>query len=270
MKKIIFALCILVISTSSHAYDMRDYFPKTQRVSQYVNNAGKYTHTYVFTPNSTPYVSLYNTYLNLNKPGQVYTWQKTYLINGVNCTKTVAVLLFGDDQTITEVGDWTSGAGCTPNTVFGYRNASTGKPTGLLWSGGIAEMQVISQDSPGAAYSYKNWSAFSKTGTIEHLDTMLVNGHTYSDVVHIIMYHGTRAPTPKQVRCIGPIAANGGYYQSYKDFNSYAMELWLAKGIGIIKEDTPFIEDASYWGWNNCAGNYLTGDKSLERYLIWQ
>jgi len=219
--------------------------------------------------------ALYTSYYDITKPGYTYMWRKEYMTNGSWCTATYAVLRMGDDKSVTEVGDWFASSPCTPNVLFGYKTA-LGVNTGLSWSGPsglsaapvIAEMDVWRQNTPGAAYTNSGSKAYSKTGLIEHLDTYTVpygrdefgvwregGGKTYTDVIHIVMYHGTKSATSAPIRCVGPVSANGVYYQSYKDYNSYAIEMWLAKDVGIIQENTPFIEDASFWGMSNCTGD---------------
>jgi hypothetical protein len=205
-------------------------------------------------------------------------WRKEYYRSGAWCTDTYAVLFMGDDKSVTETGDWLSGTPCTPDRVLGYRNQGTTVNAGLAWSGAnglsatpvIAEVDVWKQATPGAAISNTGVKAYSRTGLIEQLATFTPdygrdsNGvwgaglsKTYNDVVHIVMYHGTKTPNVAAVRCVGPISAPklGPYYQSYKDYSSYAIELWLAAGVGIIQENCPFIEDATYWGLPNCCGD---------------
>jgi hypothetical protein len=81
------------------------------------------------------------------------------------------------------------------------------------------------------------------------------------------MYHGVKTPNVPAVRCVGPVSASGAYYQSFKDYSSYAIELWIAKGIGVIQENTPFIEDATYWGLPNCTGDIFTNPGSWKTYI---
>lgn len=266
--------------------DLQEYFP-IDALHTYVKANGTVSSRYTFKISPTGLDSLYTGYLNLNKPGLPYMWRKEYFSNNSWCTATYAVLFMGEDKSITEVGDWYSSTPCTPNVVFGYKKP-TGATTGLLWAapGGISEQYVINevdiwrQNSPGLAYQNSGSKAYSKVGLIEVLPQYTVpygrnscgvwtegNGTTYADVVHIVMYHGTKQPNETPVRCIGPISAKGAYYQSYKDYNTYAIELWLAKGIGIIQENTPFIENASFWGMSNCNGDMFNNPGSWVTYI---
>lgn len=259
--------------------DLRDYFPASNSI-EYRGADGAIKTRYVFDGNPTGFQSLYDNLFSLSKPGHLHTWKKDYWKNGGWCTATYAVLFMGDDGSVTEVGDWMSQSGCTPNVAFGYKTAlSVGANTGLSWSpaGGLSEvpdtveMFTADQTAPGSAYATNGHKCYSRTGLIEHMESYTLPygrneageweagaGKTYTDVVHIVMYHGTRAigANPPQIRCglTQPVAAHGAYYQSFKDYNSYAMELWLAKGVGIIQENTPFIEDGAYWGIPNCGG----------------
>lgn len=256
------------------AVDLRAYFPEqAQHVYRKADGTAKSRFTFQKSP--CPMDALYTGYYDINKPGYTYMWRKEYMANGAWCTATYAVLRMGDDKSVTEVGDWFSGAPCTPNSLFGYKTPLWIN-TGLLWSGpgGLSDVPVINevdiwrQNTPGAAYANSGHKAYSKAGLIEHLPDYTVPygwnesgiwaagyGKTYSNVIHIVMYHGTRIPNGTSIRCVGPVSANGVYYQSYKDYNTYAIELWLAEGVGIIQDNTPFIEDAAFWGMTNCTGD---------------
>lgn len=268
------------------AIDLQQYFPDSAVVIMR-KAAGTASSRYTFKKSPSGIDNLYYGYLNINKSGLPYMWQKEYWQNNAWCTQTYGVLFMGDDKSVTEVGDWTvSTTPCTPNTVFGYRKAD-GSNTGLVWAsaGGLSdipeirEMSVVRQNTPGAAITDTGSKAYSKTGLIQHLDSYTLpygrdvngvwgagSGTTYYDVVRIVMYHGTKTSTPVPIRCVGPISANGAYYQSYKDYNSYAIELYLAKGVGIIQENTPFIEDGSYWGMSNCNGDIFNNPGSWITY----
>lgn len=258
---------LMTMFGSSWAFDLRDYFPSEAKTIVLSNMAGANHARYTFTPSHPGFAGIYGNLMNLGKPGQHYTWQKEYWKNNAWCTSTYAVMFMGDDASVTEVGDWLASTPCTPNVAFGYRTAQ-GANTGLMWAppGGltttpaVAEMNVWRQLAPGAAYNYVGAQAYSKTGVVGYypeFETEL--GAVFSDVLHIVMYHGTRMQNGRVVRCdVPPIAANGVYYQSFKNYNSYAMELWLARGIGVIQERTPFIEDGTYWGIADCTGEFFT------------
>lgn len=259
----IFLLLLMFVAFACRAepVDLRAYIPSNAQtvLSKPTGQHARYT----FKRSPSGFLGLYTGLMNLNRPGSHYTWQKEYMINGAWCTKTFAILFVGDDGSVTEVGDWLSqGTSCTPSVAFGYKD-SAGNPAGLVWApaGGLAttatvrEMNVHAQAYSGAAYSNTNHKAFSKTGLVDLVPEMRVGQYVFFNVLHLVMYHGTRAPSPVPVRCHNsPIKANGVYYQSYKDYNSYAIELWLAPGVGIVKESTTFIEDAAYWGIENCTG----------------
>jgi hypothetical protein len=257
--------------------DLRSYFPNSNTVILN-KNSGSISTKYTFLKD--PHNGIENVYWgyhNLNKAGVPYQWCKQYWRNGAWCTDTYAILFMGDDQSVTETGDWYASTPCTPNVVLGYKTTG-GANTGLAWApaGGISttpaivECDVWRQNTPGAAYTNSGTKTYSRAALIEHFDTFTpkfgrdVNGvwgeglsKSYLDVIHIIMYHGTKNASSPQVRCVGPMTANGAYYQSYKDYNSYAIELWLAAGVGVIQENCPFIEDASAWGGtiSNCSGD---------------
>lgn len=260
------------------AVDLQKYFP-AYAVNEYRKADSSYYSKYTFQKSPTPIDSLYYGYMPLGKAGSPYMWRKEYWNTGAWCTATYAVMFMGTDGSVTESGDWTvSTTPCTPNTVLMYKNSS-GVNTGLVWAspGGLSdipeirEMDVWRQNTPGAAITNSGNSAYSKTGLIEALESYTPHygrdsqglwreggSKTYYDVIHIVMYHGTHAATPNPIRCVGPISSKGVYYQSYKNYSTYAIELWLSAGVGVIQENTPFIEDASYWGIPNCTGDIFS------------
>jgi hypothetical protein len=265
--------------------DLRGYFPDSvintyNRADSSV--ASRYTLQRSLPGAPTGIDGVYNGYLSLpgSPSGKPYMWRKEYFKSGAWCTATYGTLFMGDDKSVTEVGDWMSNTGCTPNVLLGYKNHGTTVNTGLVWAsvGGLSdipnirEMDCWRQNTPGGAYANSGIQCFSKTGLVEVFSTFTPDfgrdcfgvwgaglSKTYTDVVHIVMYHGTKATPAVPIRCVGPVSANGAYYQSYKDYSSYAIELWLAAGVGIIQENCPFIEDATFWGLPNCTGDIFSG-----------
>ena len=278
MKQLLLLLCSFHFLASAQAVDTVDlgaYLPESNQVV--LSKASGAPHArYTFTKSHSGFTGLYASLMDQGKPGYHYVWQKEYMIAGSWCTKTYAILFVGQDGSVKEVGDWLSqGSSCSPSIAFGYRDWWN-KPTGLVWvpPGGLkgsavaSEMHVAAQASPGAAYAINGYRAFSKTGLVEVLPSMTIGQFTFRNVVHLVMYHGTRSPTPTPVRCDHqPTTASGSYYQSFKDYSSYAIELWLAPGVGVIKENTPFIEDASYWGAGNCIGQIFEPEKSWATFI---
>jgi len=287
--KIILVLLLALVSYSVAAVNLQDYFPQVSG-TVYLNKLNGEPHAkYTFTSAQAGFKSLYDQFLTINKLGHHYTWRKEYWVDGAWCTSTYTVMFMGDDLSITEVGDWFATTPCTPNVVFGYKLG--GGNAGLIWAppGGLTSTPVIVealntavQNTPGATYTTNGYQAYSKVGIIEVLPEYTVpfgggtggvwaedNGRTFQNVVHMVMYHGTRSPSSVTVRCqtLSPIAAYGAYYQSFKNYNSYAIELWLAPGIGIIQEDTPFIEDASYWGYSNCNGTLFKTPYKMSSFI---
>lgn len=272
--------------------NLAEYFPDGPSTVALNALTGVNQARYTFYKAAPGYLNLYNFYLSQGKPGYHYLWKKEYWRDGAWCNRTSAILFMGEDGSVTECGDWFSCAnGCTNNTVFGYKTAlAGGENTGLIWCppGGLSEtphineMYTCSQTAPGEPYQTSGHKAYSKVGLIEHLGTYTPpygtntlgvwgpgNGTTYEDVVHLVMYHGTRYPTPSPVRCemVSPVAAHGTYYQSYKDFNSYAIELWIARGIGIIQEDLPFVESGASFGVSDCYGTLFNGPFNCSKFI---
>jgi len=281
MIKFIF---LFFISINSYAVDLREYLVDN---IIYLNNAnGTSQSKYTFSSSNAGLESVYTNYHNLGKAGTPFFWRKEYRKNNAWCTYTYGILFKGTDQSITETGDWYANTPCTPNVVLGYKTDSNVN-TGLIWSpaGGLTstvsyhESNVWNQGIPGGSYVNTGVDTFSKTGLIEELATFMPqygrdpitgvwgegNSRTYTDVIHIVMYHGTTS-TPL-TRCnYSPLVASGTYYQSFKNYNSYAIELWLAKGVGIIQERIPFVEKGSELGTTDCNG-YVFNQAGWQWYI---
>ncbi len=275
-------LLLLCLSFNAYAVDLREYFVNN---TIYLNTAsGAKQAKYTFTSSNAGLESIYSNYHQLGKAGTPYFWRKEYFQNNAWCTYTYGILFKGIDQSITETGDWYANSPCTPNVVLGYKTPSNTN-TGLVWSpdGGLTpsvnyhESNVWNQGVAGGTYTNTGVKTFSKTGLIEVLDTFTPdygrldgvwaqgNAKTYTDVVHMVMYHGTTS-TPT-TRCnYSPLTATGTYYQSFKNYNSYAIELWMAKGIGIIQERIPFVERGADLGTTDCNG-YVFNNASWQWYI---
>lgn len=275
MKTAIFILALL-FSTLTHAQiDLREYFPASGQTilkTALGNDHARYT----YYDNPAGYQGLYDGFFNQGKAGIHAVWVKEYKVNGVWCVSTHAVLFKGTDKSVTEVGDWTkSTIPCVVDTAFGYKK--NGVPSGLIWSpaGGITdnevtiELNVFSQGQSGAAYADYGYQAYSKSGLISTYasytaavsttDTIRgtwAQAGTYNDVIKIVMYHGTKyGDSSPLARCENKIvSSNGAYYQSFKNYNSYAIVLWLAKGVGVVKEQLLYGESNGYWGIPDCSG----------------
>jgi hypothetical protein len=277
-------LLLFLLSFNVYAVDLREYFVDN---TIYLNNAsGGQQARYSFISSSAGLESIYNSFHNLGKAGEPFFWRKDYRKNNAWCTATYAIMFKGSDQSITETGDWYSNSPCTPNVVLGYKTAANTN-TGLIWSpaGGLTktvsyhESSVWNQGTAGGTYVDTGTNAFSKTGLIEHLETFTPkygrlngvwaegNGTTYNDVIHLVMYHGTQNSAISQVRCnYSPLVGSGTYYQSFKNYNAYAIELWLAKGVGIIQERIPFVERGADLGTTDCNG-YLFSATGWQYYI---
>lgn len=245
--------------------DLREYFPDHKVI--YLNKQKSTPSArYTLTKNRAGFDELYNSLLKLSKTGYYYVWQKEYFVNGVWTTATYGILFIGDDGSVTEVGDWLHLGGGNFG-AFGYRNSLDGSNCGLIWSpaGGLTgipqfnEMSTISQAYSGAAFAQNGAKCYSESGLIDVIPSMTVGGVVYTDVAHIVMYHGVRIPGQASLKAVDmPLVANGVYYRNRSDWDEYAMELWLAKGVGIIKERTPFIENARWWGLPNFVGELFS------------
>jgi hypothetical protein len=262
-----------LIGTSVSAVDLREYLPHGANTVLYKANGQPHSR-YTIGDNHPSFTRLYQSFFDQKKQGVVSYLRKEYYVAGSWCTATYAVILKGADASVTEVGDWLLDTCTSSGRVLGYKT-NPGANAGLVWADGPlttpklteGEYGVYSQDSKGA-YASNGYNAYARAAVIEVLPTFTPrqdgsNGiwaaktnTPYTNVVKHVMYHGVRNnANPTQVRCVNAYAAtNDAFYQSYKDYNSYAMVVWLAKGVGVIQEQLLYVEDGSYWGMSNCLG----------------
>ena len=229
--------------------DLQKYFPPSGSVL--LNKAGAPHSRYTFTLGHPGFKGLYDTFLKPVSPGRHYVWRKEYWTNGAWVTATYAILHMGDDGSVLEVGDWLH-LGGGQYGVFGYRN-DDGSNAGLVWCppGGLStepqynEMATISQAYSGAAFVQNGSRCYSESGLID----------TDNGLCHMVMYHGVRnaGSTPVKAKRL-PLVANGVYYRNRSEWDEYAMELWLSFGVGVVRERTPFIENAAWWGLPDFVG----------------
>lgn len=255
--------------------DLRPYFLNIAKSHVFRKPSGVAYSNYTIVPASADFSSLYNKYFDQKKPGQQIVWRKQYAhAGGTWCTATYANLFLGDDMSVTEVGDWYAEKGsCTPNVAFGYKSPDGKSNDGLAWApvGGFVgngsatkfEIQTIRQLVAGGAYVNSGYRAYNITGLVKLLPTFtpaygnkdgtgwrLGGGKTYTNVVRIIFYHGTRQPGQTNFSRCSNLDSSWGfapYYRPQAGYNSYVSEYYMAEGVGFIQES--FISNESeYWG----------------------
>lgn len=231
---------MLALTSSAHAgVDLRDYLPNGRTVMTSGSVSAMYT-----IKDSKP-----SQWFGMDKPGQLKTLKKEYNAGNGWQLATTAYLYYGDDKSITELGDIIKGQPLT----YGGKGLEWARKGGLTNRAKIKTMPVIR--GGGEAKS----KAYFTSHMIEHLPShTLMGGNraTYYDVVHVIMYHGTQqGKEPNNIYCSNFVFQRPGVmYFRHKNYKSYAMEYYIAKGVGIIEEVTPYIEDGSFWGAGNCIG----------------
>jgi len=248
-------LILALFATTAHAVNLQDYFPAS-RISYYADANGNITTRYDF-----KYTKGFDDW-KIDKPGRMYTWKKSFLVGNRFVTKTIQPLLFARDGSVIELGGKKKGQHVT------YANGASG----LYWSGkgGLTTNFVTKQMDVLVNWEKTGSRAYSHSALVEQLPVYTLDGgnrQTYTDVIHIIMYHGT-TNKGENVRCWDRQQLTDVQYVTFKGYNSYAIELWLARGVGIIKQVIPFIEDGrTGLDMPNCTGNLFTGGDSFTKYL---
>jgi hypothetical protein len=268
--------------------DLRPYFAHRGARQTYRTHGGALYGHYVFAEASADFRTLYDNLLDQRHPGRLLTWQKIYDAPRPECTATYGLLWLGDDWSVTEVGDWYANDGCTPSVAFGYQQA--GRPSGIFWSpaGGLettvsprVDVDVFRQLESGTPYTDSGYDAHSAVVLLEHLPTWTSpvgrsggswaagNGRTYTDVLRVLFYHGTRSPeiiagtrAPRRCEATTYDATSplGRLYRSFDNYETYAIELTLARDVGIVREALAYTE-SDYWGASNvCRGAYMGMD----------
>ena len=241
--------------------DLREYFPSYSSVLLHKANGVPHAR-YTFSRAPDGFKPLFDAFLRVDKPGYHYVWRKEYFVSDLLWrTATYGIFQICDDGSVIEVGDWLH-LGNGSFGVFGYRH-DDGSNAGLVWCppGGLRgepqfdEMATISQEYSGAPLTQNGSRCYSESGLIDVIPRMTVGGRVYTDVAHLVMYHGVKIPGREPVKAGRlPLVANGVYYRNRSEWDEYAMELWLARGVGVIRERTPWIENASWWGLPDFCG----------------
>lgn len=283
--------------------DLTPYWARAGELQTYRKSQGELLGRYRFTEDpGDSFLPLYQQLYDQGHPGTLVSWQKEYPVGDSFCTATYGLLWFGEDGSITEVGDWLAFEGCTTYGAFGYRRLGTGENSGLIWSpaGGLGwsitpelEVDVLRQNTPGAEYLDHGYDAYSTVVLLDRLDSWTApygdegtpgqwvagGGTTYFDVVHLVLYHGTRSPeiqsgVESPTRC-GPETLDPAYpraqlSRSYADYESYAIELRLARDVGIVSEALLFTE-SDFWGASAvCSGAVMGFDHdAAEQAWTW-
>lgn len=271
------ALLLLMLSLSPSialAVNLQEYLVPS---SHTYASAGGYEGTrYTFSKGSSTFTKLYKKHWKAKRTGSLYTWSKDFKVNGVFKHKVTQPLWYGLDESVIELG------GVKAKGITSYSKG--GSKTGLYWSGkgGLSPNFVTNTMAVLVNNSSIGMQAYSRVKLVELLPEYTPeygkdangvfargNSRTYTNVVHLIMYHGTNRGD-KPIRCWNKprLSDSTVEYIPMKNYNSYTMELWIAKGVGIIKHVVPYIEDGhTTWGQPNCIGNIYSGNETYTNYL---
>ena len=256
--------------------DLRSYFPVATNTYRLAREDGFVGIRYNFFVATSDFQNLYNTYFNLNKPGQLLIWQKVVSAppgsQNLNCTVTYGHLYTGggSDHSVVEVGDWLNGNaqvlpdGTCPNQfyAFGYQPSQTFAlpATGINWSGANGLTSSIgssyqqgfifanANQDPNNSYVSSTQMEFSDPVLIEVLSTWQAPwgrnggspngwgspGQTYTNVVRMILYHGTTGSNTCQGQ-FDPTNPWQVYFRHYSGFQTYAQELYMDQQHGILQ-----------------------------------
>ena len=253
-------ILLFFIAFTCQAANLGDYFPQN-RVSYYADSNGNMTARYGFEKHSPGLQKAFK----FKKGGTIGGWDKSYFNGSYFQHIVVQPLYFGNNQSVIELG------GLKNEGKVTYKIGDIS--TGLYWSapGGLSYGYRTKQMDVYVNGNHGDLRAYSRTRLIEQLPSYTLehgNRQTYQDVVHIVFYHGTKTTAHDIVRCFDKqvLNAENQPYIAMKGYNSYAVELWLARGIGVIKERQIFSEQRE--GERNCAGNMFDGGENWTNYLI--
>lgn len=289
MPFLIFAIIgILGFSAHADAINWSLYYPSSSSTTQIYRNAQGAPYSYYsylrFNQDSnTGFPLIYNSYLtvgtnvanigknigNIGSKGFLGVWVKMYA--GQAEPATYAHLWFGNDNRVTEVGDYLN-VGPGSYSIFGYSDTTGSVRSGLQWSPQYSGTAVQSLALPyypqtsrpsGSLSAYSNvWAetlpSFTPLYGAKNGVWGRGNAKTYYNVQHVLFYHGPTAT--RNVDCSKvPGTAYKPYYAHVPGYNTYLSEYYLAQGKWIIQERTVYIEDASYWRSrgqqvNDCSG----------------
>ena len=299
---------VFQFTAPNNSIDLREYFPPTTTFIRTARSDGSTYGRYTFSPDAAVVLpnttltsqALYMQYFNLNKPGRVYTWNKSYGLEDAG-TPTIAHFFLGDDLSVTEAGDWFAPDNVHPSVAFGYATPAGTAPDGLAWSapGGLrtpsssaaspvhAERYAIGvsrQSTAGTPYSASGATAWNKTLVLETLPAYTPafgrgadggwgfgNGKTYFNVVRLAFFHGTHVAPHTDFTCDAGITnpKYAGLYVNLPGYHSYASEFYLARNQGLIQETLLYIEDGTYWGAGRCpSGILFSADQSASNANI--
>lgn len=266
--KWLITIALLLGVVKAEAVDLREYFPDYGQVVL-LTAEGTPRARFTFYLEHPAFFNITNRQA-LGLPGKHFVWTKEYWQDSQWARVVDQLFFFADNGQVWETGGWrVKGTG---NILVGYEKAS-GQTSGLLWGEGLQELKVVQQKAPGGAYELSGALAYSKSDTrILPYHTPAYGrcpdgnwargcGKTYFEVAHVVMYHGTKDAVRPRVHCgrRAEVFADGSYYFSLHPYNSYGIELFLVKGIGIIEHRVPFIEDGSFFNVSNCNGIMFEG-----------
>lgn len=285
--------------------DLRDYFPRQKVTTKLRKATGNLHASFTYLPAPEHFIEHYKMRFDLQKSGELFIWAKAYPT--ANCTTTYAHLFFGDDRSVTEVGGYHVRKGedrCSPDAKrfsLGYMNHLNSVADGLAWAaeGGLKQpggfgkiaskfnLRILSDWTPDSPYVDHGATAWNYTGLVKVLPTFQPTygrspegiwgeglGKTYSDVLRVILWHGTRSPKHIQLpKCTmdaqwDPTWPYARFYLSLETYHTYASEFYIAKGKWIIQQTLLYIEDASYWpSLQNCDGYSIDKDPKWVTYI---
>ncbi len=274
------------LADTTSPIDLRLYFPKEALTTAHRRADASSYSTYSYFPANDAFQSMYGSLFTLGNPGDLYVWSKGY---NAGCVTTYAQLFLGEDKSFTEVGDYLANDQCKPSVALGYGNYLSGND-GLAWSapGGLPRpggtgttaekygLSVRRQNLAGDAYLSAGALAWNQTRIVEVLPSYQPPygrsqgvwgaglAKTYSNVVRLVLYHGTYVPKQKAIASckVDPSWAYSRFYYSLSGYHTYASEYYVAEGKWIIQESTLYIEDGGYWGLSDCIG--LSLDKRAD------
>jgi hypothetical protein len=225
-----------VFAGNAKAIDLREYMAKG--VNTYVNSSGTEVARFSF-------YNMGNACSQYRKRAECIGWKKEYNKAGF-IEATTGILAYGSDGSVGECGDKRPAHRDGGETIF-YKRGNRFDCLPFANAGGLGYgFTNKSMMVGGTSEAKKSQKVFLMSRLVDHYSWyQLPDGRWFFDVIKIAVLHGS-SDNGKMSTCYGKpqIRESSIAYRKIKGYNTNTSEMWFAKGIGMIKSDKPYVENA--------------------------